>query len=113
MLDMEREAQQKEAYDAHPYDPDAPPRYVFQMLTNNDARLVLSQPAPRYIGSAASGQSSVDYDAIEYARLAKEVWEKPREHSNEAKSNCTRRFRSKHPMFVHSLLFVSFKVLQC
>lgn len=77
---------------------DAPPRYVFQILTSNGSRLVLSQPSPRYITSASSTQALMDYEALDYARLAQAVWEKPRERNTEARSNCTRRFRSKHPM---------------
>lgn len=108
MTDSDREARQNAGYGpgSHPQDPDAP-RYVFQILTSTDARLLLSQPPPRLISSPSS-PPAVDYDAMEYARLAKEVWEKPRERNSEANTNCTRRFRSKHPMCA---LLVSLSVL--
>lgn len=104
MTDSDREARQNAGHrqGSNPQDLEAP-RYVFQILTSTDARLLLSQPPPRVI-SGPSSPPTLDYDAMEYARLAKEVWEKPRERNSEANTNCTRRFRSKHPMCA---LFVS------
>jgi hypothetical protein len=84
--------------------PTATPRYVFQILASSDAHLILSHPPPVSSAPPSIHDDGLGsrYDAFEYARLASEVWEKPREKNTDAKTSCTRRFRSKHPMCVWS-----------
>lgn len=67
---------------------DGPPPHVFQIL-DHTGEAIVSFPA----------ESSKPYDRREYATLACEVVARRRDN-NDAKTSCTRRYRSKHPMCV-------------
>lgn len=83
-----------------------PPAYVFQILGSKDSKIHFTWPPPvptgehedtLLHGDPADGEER--YSPAEYAGLAKGVLLKPREKaSDDAQTNCTKRFQSKHPM---------------
>lgn len=89
-----------------PGSPPTPPSYVFQILGSNDNQIHFTWPPPKPTGGATDaivhGEPSDGQDRYvpaEYAGLARSVVARPREkHPDEAKTSCTKRFQSKHPM---------------
>lgn len=83
-----------------------PPSYVFQILGSNDDQIHFTWPPTHPTGekpdATVHGQPTDGqerYAASEYASLARSVVARPREkHPDEAKTSCTKRFQSKHPL---------------
>lgn len=69
---------------------DGPPAHVFQILDRN-GKAIVSFPK----SEAPDGRKR--YEVEEYAALAREVVARPRGAAN-AKTSCTKRYRSKHPV---------------
>ena len=88
----------------------ASPKYVFQILGSYNDEIHFTWPPPVPTGDskdlALHGPAFLDeerYSAAEYASLARSVISKPRDKSgDEAQTNCTKRYQSKHPMCVSS-----------
>lgn len=69
-------------------------RYIFQLLARPSNQLLLSYPhLPEH-------SDLPEETAESYAKLAREVIERPREQNTDAQTNCTRRYRSKNPVSV-------------
>ncbi|GAA5869085.1 hypothetical protein JCM1840_000463 [Sporobolomyces johnsonii] len=75
---------------------DGPPAHVFQILDRN-GKAIVSFPK----SEAPDGRKR--YEVEEYAALAREVVARPRGAAN-AKTSCTKRYRSKHPVMKNSTL---------
>ncbi|GAA5909516.1 uncharacterized protein JCM6883_003972 [Sporobolomyces salmoneus] len=75
---------------------DGPPPHVFQILDRN-GKTIVSFPTPQ----DESGRKR--YEVESYAALAREVVARPRGAAN-AKTSCTKRYRSKHPVMKDSIL---------
>lgn len=85
--------------EAEPKDNEGPPAYVFQVL-DQSGQVIVSFPDPAGeppTSDAAHSSKGRKYDREEYANLARKVAQRPREVTA-AKTSCTRRFRSKHPL---------------
>ncbi|BGP19118.1 hypothetical protein JCM10213_005641 [Rhodosporidiobolus nylandii] len=72
---------------------EGPPAHVFQILDSSGQALVTF---PRSEDSAG-GSGGKSYDVEQFAALAREVMERPRE-AVASKTSCMRRYRSKHPV---------------
>lgn len=75
------------------YPKNGPPAVVFQIL-NSVGEIILSFPSP----DRAATAPELWYNVEDYAKLARAVLARPRE-SSESTTSCTRRYRSKHPIF--------------
>lgn len=83
-----------------------PPSYVFQILSSMDGSIVFTWPPPMPTGEekdidihGPSIDNEQRYVPAEYAMLAKGVLARPRDkQSEEARTNCTKRYQSKHPI---------------
>lgn len=83
-----------------------PPSYVFQILSSKDGSILFTWPPPMPTGDdkdidihGPSIDNEQRYVPAEYAMLAKGVLARPRDkQSEEARTNCTKRYQSKHPM---------------
>ncbi|GAA5864226.1 hypothetical protein JCM8547_001299 [Rhodosporidiobolus lusitaniae] len=73
-------------------DDHGPPGHVFQIL-DRSGRAIVTYPR----SAEEDGGDGKRYDVEEFARLAREVMERPRE-AVASKTSCTRRYRSKHPV---------------
>lgn len=73
-----------------------PPPHVFQILDRN-GRTIVSFPTPE------DQDGRKRYEVESYAALAREVVARPRGAAN-AKTSCTKRYRSKHPVMKDSIL---------
>ena len=112
LYDLDMEARSAPGYkqnDSAPEGPQAPPHYVFQVLDSASGSLLFTyppsqEPAEYPVGPDPGGHEP--YLGSEYAKLAIEVWQKPREKNVDARTSCTKRFRSKHPMFVLLYMFL-------
>lgn len=83
---------QRESSQTHGLSQQEGPRYIFQVYAKATADLLVEHPP------SASSHPYDDDDKVDYARLAKEVWERPAENTAGAKTSCTRRYKSTHPM---------------
>ncbi|GAA5828963.1 hypothetical protein JCM3766R1_003883 [Sporobolomyces carnicolor] len=75
---------------------DGPPPHVFQILDRN-GKTIVSFPTPQ------DEDGRKRYEIESYAALAREVVARPRGAAN-AKTSCTKRYRSKHPVMRDSIL---------
>ncbi|GAA5968126.1 hypothetical protein JCM3765_005858, partial [Sporobolomyces pararoseus] len=75
---------------------DGPPPHVFQILDRN-GKTIVSFPTPQ------DDDGRKRYEVESYAALAREVVARPRGAAN-AKTSCTKRYRSKHPVMKDSIL---------
>lgn len=75
-----------------------PPAHVFQIL-DRAGRAIATFPKS---ADHSRGEKGKSYDVEEFAALAREVLQRPRE-AVASKTSCTRRYRSKHPVYVHFL----------
>lgn len=76
-------------------DDGGPPAHVFQIL-DTSGRAVVSFPDP---GAGPDAAQAVE----QFSALAREVMARPRE-AVQSKTSCTRRYRSKHPVYVPASL---------
>lgn len=82
------------------------PEHVFQILDASGG-VMLSFPPAGIEGLDSRGERKVTgtrYDVEEYGTLAREVVARPR-GPVDATTSCTRRYRSKHPVYVYIPMF--------
>ncbi|GAA95583.1 uncharacterized protein L969DRAFT_71065 [Mixia osmundae IAM 14324] len=76
------------------------PKSVFQLLDSRSGNIILSYP-PSEIPRPDNGGIHVLYDARQYAGLAIEAQNRSKTTSQEAKTSCSRRFKSRHSLAVN------------
>lgn len=79
-----------------------PPAHVFQILKNPGGDIIFSYPPSDLFSSAAPVDvkgGAKRYIPEEYAALAMDVCRRPKESNVAAKTNCTRRLKSRHPVY--------------
>lgn len=81
-----------------------PPPHVFQVLRNPSGEIVFSYPPSNLAGEGGVKGEARRYIPEEYAALAMDVCRRPKESNVAAKTNCTRRLKSRHPVYVGALL---------